>query len=226
MADTPTPSPDPRSGGDASHPTVLAPTPERRDAVVEALTQAFTVGRIELEEFELRTERAMRATTIGELDASVADLLRKHPPPVAVPNSGEFVVDHQRRAASRLTLAIMSGTDRKGRWVPSRRHVGIAWMGGAFLDFREAALRPGVTDVYLITKWGGIEVAVPEGLDVEVGGFALMGGLERVSQESGSTDPRRPQLRIHALAIMGGIEVRVLKQGEKWEAKEDDQQDD
>jgi len=121
---------------------------------------------------------------------------------------------------------MMSGVDRKGKWAPARRHLALAWMGGAFLDFREAVLQPGVTTVYLFAKWGGIEVAVPPGLDVDVSGFAIMGGLERISQESGSTDPRRPRLQIHALAVMGGIEVRSLAQGEQWGDKPDDDKDD
>src|SRR5438045_3407277 len=56
----------------------------------------------------------------------------------------------------------------------------------------------------------------PPGLDGEVTGVAIMGGLERVAQESGSTDPRRPRLHVHALAIMGGIEVKILKPGDTW----------
>jgi len=50
-----------------------------------------------------------------------------------------------------------------------------------------------------------------------VSGVAILGGLGRVAQESGSTDPRRPQLRIHAFAFMGGIEVKVLAAGEPWD---------
>jgi hypothetical protein len=81
-------------------------------------------------------------------------------------------------------------------------------------------LQPGTTHVHLFTMCGGIDVAVPPGLDVEVSGGALMGGLDRVSQESGSTDPRRPRLHLHAFALMGAIEVRVLQAGVKWEDDE------
>ena len=195
------------------------PTAERRDAVVSKLTDAFAAGRIEVEEFELRTERALRAATIQELDATL-DGLTGPATPLPVANPQEFSIDHPRRSASRITFVVMGGVDRKGRWAPSRRHVAIAWMGGAFLDFREAVLMPGVTDVYCFAKWGGIEIAVPPGLDVDVSGLAIMGGLERLSQESGSTDPRRPRLHIHALAFMGAIEVRALKTGESWESGE------
>ncbi len=206
-------------------PPAQIPTAERRDLVVQKLTQAFTAGRIELEDFELRTERAMRAQTTTDLDAVLDGLSAKAVVPAQnTPASGEFAIDRQRRSGARLTFAMMSGTDRKGRWTPSRRHVAVAWMGGAHLDFREAVLQPGVTDVFCYTMWGGIEIAVPPGLDVEVSGAAIMGGLSRVAQESGSTDPRRPRLHIHAFALMGGIEVRSIAPGTKWEEDEDEEE--
>jgi hypothetical protein len=208
-----------------SHRPPTIPTAERRDAIVAKLSQAFSSGRIELEDFEERTERAMRAQTVGELDATLDGLTGPATPLPAV-NPQEFSIDHPRRHVSRLTFVVMGGVDRKGRWAPSRRHVVLAWMGGAFLDFREAALMPGVTHVYCLAKWGGIEIAVPPGIDVEVSGFALMGGLERVSQEGVSTDPRRPRLHFHALAVMGAIEVKVLKPGDKWADAESRDEDD
>lgn len=197
------------------------PTAERRDAIVARLSQAFASGRIEMEDFEERAALAMRAKTIEELDTAMAGLGTPATTPLPATNPQEFSIDHPRRRSSALTFVMMGGVDRKGQWTPSRRHVALAWMGGIFLDFREAALRPGVTDVYCLTKWGGIEVAVPPGIDVDVTGIAVMGGLERISQESGSTDPRRPRLHIHAFAIMGGIEVRVLKPDETWEEAEE-----
>lgn len=201
-------------------PSLRAPSPERREEVVQRLSDAFASGRLELEDLEQRLDIAMRAQTLADLDLTLAGLERAETvTPAVVPNQGEFVIDHPRRKLSRLSFIMMGGIDRKGKWAPAKKHFGMAFMGGAFLDFREAVLQPGQTDVYLFTTWGGIEVAVPEGLDVEVSGLALMGGLERVEQESGSTDPRRPRLHIHAFALMGGIEVRIKKPGEPYADK-------
>lgn len=209
---------------DTPKPPVSAPSPEQREVVIVQLSRAFAAGLIELEDLEARTEIAVRSRTADEL-ISALDGIRPQTEQVATErNPQEFAVDHPRRHLSRATVAIMSGTDRKGMWAPARRHITVALMGGAFLDFRDAALGPGVTDVYCWTIWGGIEVAVPEGLDVEVSGAAIMGALERVSQESGSTDPRRPQLHIHAVALMGGIVVRVKPPGEKFEDNDEDEE--
>ncbi len=199
----------------APRPPVPAVTPERRDAAIERLTAAFADGRLELEDFERRIEIAVRAQQPADLEVALAGLDVKREV-LPAKNPGEFVVDHPRRRASHLTFIMMGALDRKGRWAPARRHLGFALMGGAMLDFREAVLQPGTTHVHLFTMWGGIEVAVPPGLDVDVSGGALMGGLDRVSQESGSTDPRRPRLHLHAFALMGAIEVRVLQPGASW----------
>lgn len=197
---------------------VPAPTAELREQAIAQLSRAFAAGLIELDDLELRTERAVRATTRDELDSAIAGLTPKPATAVQSTNPEEFAIDHPRRKPSRVTFIMMGGLDRKGRWSVARRHVGLAVMGGAFLDFREAVLQQGVTDVYLFTMWGGIEVAVPPGLDVEVSGLALMGGLERVEQESGSTDPRRPRLHLHCFALMGGIDVRILEPGVEWKS--------
>ena len=76
------------------------------------------------------------------------------------------------------------------------------------LDFRDAQLGPGVTNVYVLAMMGGVEIIVPPGLRVESNGIGIMGGFEhsgpRVDVSSGSG----PILRISGVAIMGGVEIK------------------
>jgi predicted membrane protein len=51
-------------------------------------------------------------------------------------------------------------------------------MGGSELDFREAVMGPGVTELQIFAVCGGVEVVVPPGLNVESHGIAIMGGFE------------------------------------------------
>ncbi|MEK6609431.1 MAG: DUF1707 domain-containing protein, partial [Gemmatimonadota bacterium] len=189
-------------------PASRPPTAERRDITIEALSSLFAAGRLELEEFEARVDRAIRAETVAALDALVADLAptgehRTAPAPPREPMGQDL----PRR--SRATIAVLSGTQRNGRWFPAPRHVGIALMGGFELDFREAELGPGMTDVYLYTLFGGIGVIVPPDLDVEVGGMAIMGGLTHLASHPARLESQRPRLRIHAYALMGAVDVQV-----------------
>lgn len=199
---------------DPNLPAPKPPTQERRDITIEALSSLFAAGRLEMEEFEARVERALRAQTVADLDALVSDLAPtgSHTPVTTPIRAGEAV--DRPRLGQRLTVAVMAGTNREGRWAPAQRHVGVALMGGVEIDFREAVLQPGTTDVYLFAMWGGIDVIVPPGLEVEVGGVAVMGGLGRISERSDSTGPRRPRLHIHALALMGAIDAEVRYPGE------------
>ena len=195
-------------------PASRPPTAERRDITIEALSSLFAAGRLELEEFEARVDRAIRAETVAALDALVADLAptgehRTAPVPAPREPMGQ---DLPRR--SRATIAVLSGTQRNGRWFPAPRHVGIALMGGFELDFREAELGPGMTDVYLYTLFGGIGVIVPPDLDVEVGGMAVMGGLTHLASHPARLESQRPRLRIHAYALMGAVDVQVRLPGE------------
>jgi hypothetical protein len=87
-------------------------------------------------------------------------------------------------------------------------------MGGAGLDFREARFAPGVTEVHILAIMGGVEVIVPPGITVETTGLGIMGGFDGHSQTVPSDDPSAPVLRIRGLAVMGGIEVKMMLPGE------------
>lgn len=196
-------------------PASRPPTAERRDITIEALSSLFAAGRLELEEFEARVDRAIRAETVADLDQLVADLAptgEHRTAPVPAPPREPMGPDLPR--GSHATIAVLSGTKRNGRWFPAPRHVGIALMGGFELDFREAELGPGTTNVYLYTMWGGIGVIVPPDLDVEVGGMAIMGGLTHLASHPARLESQRPRLRLHAYALMGAVDVQVRMPGE------------
>jgi hypothetical protein len=200
-------------------PPVPAPSPERRDITIEALSSLFAAGRIELEEFEARVERALKASTVEELDEVVADLHPRVSKPVVAAPPAPMGPDRPR--SSRVTIALLSGVSRKGRWFPARRHTGIAVMGGSRLDFREAELQPGLTEVSLWVLWGGVEVVVPPDVDLEVDGWAIMGGLEEAAAHPRPLEESRRRLRVHARVLMGGVEVKVRERKGERSVEED-----
>ncbi len=80
-------------------------------------------------------------------------------------------------------------------------------MGGVELDFTEAELPPGLTELNIFAVMGGCDIKVPAGLDVEVTGVPILGGVENNSR--GNTGSGGPLLRIRAFVVMGGVEVKV-----------------
>ena len=65
----------------------------------------------------------------------------------------------------------------------------IAVMGGAQVDLCDAELEPD-TDLVATAVFGGVEVLVPEGVHVDLGGFAFLGSKDyRVRDGSRRTLP-------------------------------------
>ena len=80
------------------------------------------------------------------------------------------------RKRRRWHIAVMSGHDTKGRWRISGQTNAIAVMGGCDLDLRYAEIEGPEVVITAFAFWGGIQVIVPEGFDVELTGFSFMGG--------------------------------------------------
>jgi hypothetical protein len=177
---------------------------------VQDLGEHFAQDRLTLPEYERRVELAFRADSTHALVALTNDLNT----PVPLPGSG---VSHQpvgERANALTTkpknfFAVMGGVVRKGRWIVPPRIRAVAWMGGIGLDLRDAEITAPVTDIYVFALMGGVEIIVPPHVRLESDGFAIMGGFEDQLREPASRDPNAPLIRVHGIAIMGGVEARV-----------------
>jgi len=165
-------------------------------------------------------DKAHKATSTEELRQLLKDLPTGDLP-VRRENATDALTPRHRAStpAHRVKergfmLAALGGVDRKGRWIPARDTYVVAVMGGVHLDFREALLPPGVTEVWLFTLMGGAEIVVPPGLAVESDGVAIMGGFEHLEDAPVHDDPDAPLLRLRGVALMGGVEVSIRLPGE------------
>jgi DUF1707 SHOCT-like domain/Cell wall-active antibiotics response LiaF, C-terminal len=198
---------------------------ERREQVVEDLMEHFANDVMELAEFERRLDVANRSETLEELDALLADMPTTRPlmrSAKLTPARGgaAVVVSSEDVRAHSLMIAVFGGTSRRGRWVPARRNTAIGILGGVQLDFREAMLGPGVTEVAVFACMGGVEIIVPPEMAVEVDGMAIMGGFDHETDTVLNRDPDQPLLRVKGLVVMGGVEIAVRRPGEsKRDAK-------
>jgi Domain of unknown function (DUF1707)/Cell wall-active antibiotics response 4TMS YvqF len=169
-----------------------------REATVAILREAGGEGRLTFEELAERVERADAARTASELEALTADLAASRPRPPAAP-----------RKEKRWVVAVMGGAERKGRWRPAARMNVVAIMGGAAIDLRDAEIDAPEIEITAVTVMGGIEIIVPEGVEVDLNDFALMGGNS--GPKDAPVPPGAPVVRVRAYSLMGGVAVSRKK---------------
>lgn len=197
-----------------SHTGDRAPVPLElhRTRVIDILCKQMAGDAITMEEFERRVEEAHRATSLAALDDVIRDLTQATAP--APEPALRQPVEPVHRRKSELMAAIMGGVTRRGPWTPARLTRIVALMGGAELDFREAEIGSGITEVSVAAIMGGVEIIVPPGLAVECNGIGIMGGFEHHASGARRPDDTTPLLRINGVALMGGVEVHVRLPGE------------
>jgi hypothetical protein len=197
-----------------SKPTLVT-VRDHRDRTIDALSEHFARDDLSMEEYEERVDRAHCATSIAALEQLLSDLEPIEKPSVALTLPDQTALEVSRPGRKRV-VAIMGGVDRKGQWVvPSELRVS-AIMGGVDLDFREALIAPGITEVKVHAVMGGVDIIVPPNVAVEAEGFAIMGGFEEMHRAPAAPDPDRPLLRISGFAFMGGVDIETRMPGETW----------
>jgi DUF1707 SHOCT-like domain/Cell wall-active antibiotics response LiaF, C-terminal len=184
----------------SSETPAIRASDSEREHTVELLRRNSVDGRLTLEEFAGRIERAYDAKTRDELEELTSDLPETTAPATAPAR--------REKPVSKWIVSVMSGTEKRGRWRLAGSTNVVCVMGGAELDLRNVELQELDSTITIVAVMGGAEIIVPEGVDVDLTGFALMGGKEF---RPGRTvpPPSAPSIRIKAYAFMGGVEVRT-----------------
>ncbi len=181
-----------------------------RNQTVDRLRTAFVEGRLNDEEFDERMRTALTARTHADLGRLLADLPQAPgmATPATVAPSPLISRPVPGAPATHWAVAVMSGTERHGRWQVPPQVNAVAVMGGCELDFRAATFTSQITTMTVVAVMGGIEVTVPPGVRVEWHGFAFMGGVEDRVDET-ELPPGAPVLHIRGFVLMGGVEIRT-----------------
>jgi hypothetical protein len=185
-----------------------------RHNVAERLRAAAGDGRLSLDELEERLEATYGAKTYGELEPLLADLPGEtHRPTNAVAAAPSAAVsDRPRRMpvggrpTSETAIAIFGGASRKGPWVVPKAFRSLALFGGIELDLREATLEDNEVTIYANAVFGGVEITVPDGVQVRTHGAGIFGGFDGVNDAG--TVAGAPVVHVKGIALFGGVEVR------------------
>lgn len=166
-----------------------------RDATVELLARAASDGRLTLEEYTERSEKALECRTHGELRQLTRDLPDTPAPRPADPG----------HPVEELT-AILGNESRKGRWtVPERLKVRSV-LGDCHLEMQEALLTAPTTYIEVRAILGACTIYVPEGVDVRLNGRAVLG--EKSCRMAGDPEPGAPVIEVTCNVHLGSVVVK------------------
>ena len=165
-----------------------------REQAIVALREHLLAGRLTLEEFSERVEAALRArvgTELARLKEDLPDVF------VAAPGS--------RRKPARFTAALFGHVVRRGRLRLRRRAIAASSFADLDLDLRNVTVDHWQTTVTVLAAFGNVDVYVPEGVNVDVGGISLFGHRRDWGLEADRPDA--PTIHVRVLGFVGLIDV-------------------
>lgn len=190
----------PAAGGD------LTASDTDRDHVIALLTAAQAEGRLTAAERDQRVAAARTAETFDDLVPLTRDLVSPTGPAARpVMNYDE---SHGTEEADQI-VAIFGGATRKHRWKVRRNTSILAMFGGVELDLTEATFEAHELTFNVFCLFGGVEVTVPPGTDVDSSVIAVFGGAE--VRKLAPPDGVAPRIVVKGFCGFGGVEVRNPK---------------
>ncbi|SEL16836.1 protein of unknown function [Blastococcus sp. DSM 46786] len=187
---------------------VLRASDAEREAVVARLQAAVGEGRLDLDEFAQRAEKAYAAVSRAELDLLVADLPGNAPPPVEI--VGQRTPEEVTSVFGDVVLAVAATPPRRAGTV----------FGDVRVDLRGLRTGEERLDLHVSTVFGDVDVIVAEGVQAELLGRTVFGDrkveLAPVPRLAGT-----PLVVVHGRTVFGNLRLRSLAPGEspsRWRA--------
>src|SRR4029077_14883877 len=169
-----------------------------RDQTLRVLGEHAAVGRLTLDELEERSGRALAAKTRGERATQPGDRPQEPAENAPAPSLAKKLV--------RWMVAIMSGSQRRGRFRAVGSINAISIMGGDEIDLREAEIEGGELTLNLVAVMGGATIYIPDSIELDVGGFSLLGGNTEIGSER-PPRPGAPVIKLRAWNLLGGATI-------------------
>ena len=187
-----------------------------RQQVIERLSFHFAQDALSVDDLEARIDRAYQARSEEELHALIVDLERSAQVPARMVGgtlSGPMVAELDR------VVNIMGDTKRRGPWVPARRIELTAIMSETTLDFTEALIGSGVTEIHLTAVMASVRIIVPPGVHVVNAVTAFMASVSETPDWQGEDLRDAPVIHLSGSAVMAEVTVRLPKGMSRWGQK-------
>jgi hypothetical protein len=106
----------------------------------------------------------------------------------------------------RWIVSVFGDITRTGSWPPRRTTSPVAVFGDIDLDLRQATMPPGEVIINAVAPFGNIDVLVPEGARVDVGGFTLFGS-KKVAVGDAPANESAAVIRVRGFTLFGSLKV-------------------
>jgi hypothetical protein len=205
------------SESESSLPALRASDAERERAV-DVLREAMTSGRLGIDELDDRMRRVLGAQTRFDLEQLVADVIvpadDRHPLAAGGAGAGARTERVPVRAGGESThriVAVLGGSERKGRWRLATDCSVTCVLGGVELDLTQVELAGDSVELSIFCLLGGAEVTLPPHLNVRITDTAVLGG-NSIDIVDETPDPGGPVVHIKLTSVLGGSEVKRTRQ--------------
>ncbi len=166
---------------------------QERNTALDLLGEHAAAGRLTVDELEDRASQALAAKTRGDLAALTSDL----------PQAGAPVA---RRKPVRWMVAVLSGSNQRGRYRLAGTLNAVSILGGDQIDLRDAEISDGEVTVNAVSILGGPTIYLPDTVNVEVEGMSIIGGNSELGTRS-RPRPGAPLVRIRTYNLLGGSTI-------------------
>ena len=175
-----------------------------RDHVVTLLNAAHSEGRLTAGERDQRIATARLAETFDDLVPLTRDLVG----PAAARPVVNYDASNATEASDQI-VAIFAGASRKHAW-RVRKHTSILTVfGGAEIDLTQAIFESQDVEVNVFCLFGGIDLTVPPGTDVNNQVMAVLGGSD--VGKLAPPDPSAPRIAVKGFVAFGGVDIHNPK---------------
>jgi len=161
-----------------------------RETAFSGLAQQVVGGGLTLVEYAERAVAILQAATTNEIDAM---------------QKAEAAGAPAARRPSWL-VSVLARVGRRGQWRLRERLRVVSVFTVQTLDLGTAQLEAPKSTVTIITAFGGASSVAPQGVSLDISGFALFGGRNDSPAELPAF-PASPVIRIRAFSIFGGVSV-------------------
>jgi Domain of unknown function (DUF1707)/Cell wall-active antibiotics response 4TMS YvqF len=172
---------------------VIRASDGEREAAVARLNDAVGEGRLTLQEFSERLDRAYTASTRGTLAQLTADL------------PGMDLVRGPARHR-RVMLGLLFDSRRAGPRPLDDEITAIAFLGDVIIDLRDAKITANEITIRAYALLNDVDVIVPEGVAIELSGVAIVGDNRNMVKPV-AAGTSRLVVKIHGHAVLGDVQV-------------------